>query len=720
MPREFRESRAGEDGLDRRIGQARVPAPPADLLDRCLSTLPADGSPPHVARWLNGTVAAGPAAPTGTLELLTPESGMTRSSSFWTQWAPTACAAAALLAVGSVWYLNPAPGRTETARRESPAARKAADLAPLAKRNPLPKATWTPEPAASAVASPAEVAHTNALPAAEAAPRGAEAWVKAHLAAGEFGAAVAAAKQVKSLEVRDTYLAQIAEAQFRAGEYEGSLSTTGEIGDDRTRTEALARIGALPTGAAGGGINVDYDTLIQLIINSAGDRASWDDQGGSGTVRQFPQGVYVDVRGVLKRATAPADAQRNLAELRQAAASAARTEGAEVRKHSSLRKISLNRLEKAAQLRAARGLSPTEDMHVLAGLERIQYVFLYPETNDIVLAGPAGDWATDAEGRIVSVESGMPVVRLDDFLTISRYVSKNAGQPFGCLIDPRQENLAKVQEFIRKSSQRPLKAGERDAWVAELRDVVGLQDIRMIGPFDPTTRAARVMVEADHHMKLIGIGLADGTVNVPSYLDLLQLKPNEAAPPMGVLRWWFTLNYQALQANEKLTSFRLRGPAVQVKSEDMLLQADGVKVGTGKANELNQAFAHNFTVNYDALAAKYPVYADLRNVFDLAMVTGLMHVGGMSDSVNWHRTFFGDEQALPVEHVAAPTAVQSVVNHKVYHGKTIVAQVSGGVSVNPWPLLKQDQLEIDRKGTLDSRRDANLPVKLANDAWWWD
>ena len=37
------------------------------------------------------------------------------------------------------------------------------------------------------------------------------------------------------------------------------------------------------------------------------------------------------------------------------------------------------------------GRRPTEAMQVLAGLERIEYVFVYPGSGDLVLAGPAGD-----------------------------------------------------------------------------------------------------------------------------------------------------------------------------------------------------------------------------------------------------------------------------------------------------------------------------------------
>ncbi len=78
--------------------------------------------------------------------------------------------------------------------------------------------------------------------------------------------------------------------------------------------------------------------------------------------------------------------------------------------------MSLTRLERAAQLRLAAGKPLTEAMRVLAGLQRVQYVFVYPESGDLVLAGPAGDWRPAAENRIVSTETGLPVVRLDDLV----------------------------------------------------------------------------------------------------------------------------------------------------------------------------------------------------------------------------------------------------------------------------------------------------------------
>ena len=47
-------------------------------------------------------------------------------------------------------------------------------------------------------------------------------------------------------------------------------------------------------------------------------------------------------------------------------------------------------------------------MRYLAGLTRLEYVFYYPETQDIEIAGPAEGWVVDASGRVVGMESGLP------------------------------------------------------------------------------------------------------------------------------------------------------------------------------------------------------------------------------------------------------------------------------------------------------------------------
>src|SRR4029079_9479282 len=105
--------------------------------------------------------------------------------------------------------------------------------------------------------------------------------------------------------------------------------------------------------------------------------------------------------------------------------------------------------------------------------------------------------------------------------------------------NPTSEGLARTRDFAEHSSAAPLKPGQRPAWLKKLREQLGRQTITVDG-IDPRTRFARVMVEADYRMKLVGMGLEEGTIDVPSYLQLVGAKRGASAP-LDVLRWWFTL-----------------------------------------------------------------------------------------------------------------------------------------------------------------------------------
>ena len=59
---------------------------------------------------------------------------------------------------------------------------------------------------------------------------------------------------------------------------------------------------------------------------------------------------------------------------------------------------------------------------------------------------------------------------------------------------------------------------------------------------------------------------------------------------------------------------------MKVESENEHLTAEGEQIHTGESDDLNRKFAHDFTAHFDALCRKYPIYAELRNLFDLALV----------------------------------------------------------------------------------------------------
>lgn len=544
-----------------------------------------------------------------------------------------------------------------------------------------------------------------------------DARIRAQIAAGEFAPALAEARRAATPERRDFWLAQIAAAQAQAGIRDASLQTASQISDDRTRSQTLSDIAAKPAGAHGGAAMADFDSLIELITSTVRP-TSWDTVGGVGSIAPFPTGVHVDADGVL-RPLLKVEGGGRLADLRNASRPQAGRTQENVRRSSSLRMISLPRLEKQVQLLWAAGRTPTEAMQVLAGLQRIRYVFIYPESGDLVLAGPAGDWTVGLEDLIVSAESGQPVVRLDDLVVLLRHAMSGPDAKFGCLITPTKEGLARVQEFAKQSGARPIQAESRDGWVRRLRSHLGKQDIEVYG-LDPRTRAARVIVEADYRMKLVGMGLEEGVAGVDSYLRLIRVAPGQSPPPMGVLRWWFTLNYEAVLAAADRQAFAVRGQGVKVLSENERLTAAGERVHTGESESLNRQFVQSFTEHFGALCEKYPIYAELRNVFDLALVGALIRQEGLAEKARWHMTHFGEKGAFRVELGETPRAVDSVVNYRLINRTTIVAGVSGGVSAQPSALVTPQALQTDRSETLHRQRSGVLPKQLPDNAWWWD
>src|SRR5262245_28794167 len=181
-----------------------------------------------------------------------------------------------------------------------------------------------------------------------------------------------------------------------------------------------------------------------------------NNNGGGGNINtvlgQLPAGVVVSPDGVLrvKQFTDPTGqlTRTRIAEARVRL-------GGGVAKVSELRKVSLNRLEAALAAQLAAGKEPTDEMKYLAGLTRVQYVFYYPDTRDIVLAGPAEGFFPDPSGRVLGMNSGRAVVELQDLVAALRAFppESKAAHTIMVSIDPTQEGLARMAKWL--SSIRP-------------------------------------------------------------------------------------------------------------------------------------------------------------------------------------------------------------------------------------------------------------------------
>ncbi len=559
--------------------------------------------------------------------------------------------------------------------------------------------------------------------------------IQQHLDYGEFPNALRLAQSIEG-EQRDRAMERIASAQMKQGAIPAAYESIGQIKEDSIRFRFLANqygsfFGQSETGdngqqdqqgfgggQAGGITEADFEPLIDLIKTTI-DPEGWDDTNGDGTIQVFPSGVYVDSEGALQRLRI--DKKRQLKLLRKNVDD--QTLNREVTTRSSLRKVSLTRLENQAQILAAQGKPLDSAMRNLAGIYDIQYLAWVPETGDILIAGPAGPWRADDIGRNVNAETGLPTLQLDDLVVCLRNAWDNQGK-YGCKITPRQRALVATQEFLATSELKG------KAWREQLRETLGFQDIEVFG-IDPHTHAGCVLVEADYRMKLVGMGLEPSIPEVPSYLQRLLIPPGSQAIPLDVVRWWFTLDYDDVVTDEAREIFTFNGTGVKVLSENELLDKMGNRIHTGKSKGPTAGFANDFTQHFTKLSARYPIYRELKNLFDLSIVAALIKNQKLAERANWNMTFFGNAESsgnFVYQPRTRPIAseVASVMNHRILSErkqqstlKHTLVGLSGGISFDAMQLVKPSRTKTDKSGELSSLKLApNRPEEPS--IWWWD
>ena len=297
------------------------------------------------------------------------------------------------------------------------------------------------------------------------------------------------------------------------------------------------------------------------------------------------------------------------------------------------------------------------------------------------------------------------------------------GGSFGCSIDPRQANLQATQEFISTSKLKGKK------WREGLRNALGLQDIT-VDNIDPESVVARVIVEADYRMKLVGMDLEKGVPGVESFLSRVKLDKNGRVPPTDVMRLEFVLDYDNVSVTDDKDAYQLHGRGVKVVSEKELLNQKGQRIHTGKSEGPAADFARGFSKNFNSMAQRYPIYAQLKNVFDLAMIANLIRHQEIDKTCKWNMTFFGPAKEGQLTYATRkgniPREVKTVMNYRELderrNGRKVrthlIVGISGGVSVDAGKLLQsKDAIIKDTYGKLRLDRKSAKPT---GENWWWD
>jgi hypothetical protein len=381
-------------------------------------------------------------------------------------------------------------------------------------------------------------------------------------------------------------------------------------------------------------------------------------------------GIYVDAGGALqyREQDARQELNRVRARSRQAAGAG---------KDQQLHFVSLPKLLSEARGLMDAGKTVPESLRYLGGMTQLRYILVYPEQKDVVIAGPAEEWepqALEPRGKL----SGRPVLQLDDLIVALRMAGQRGGmQAFGCSIDPPADALARSNEVMRQYGSR-----SRRELADAMARALGPQQVRFFGtPAD--TRVAMVCVAADYKLKRFSIGLEAVPVpGVGTSIDNSRAAGNA---------FWFETLYEPMLVAVDGNAFELRGQRLQLKAGALPFDEQG-------ATEKAKAFAKRLTDKMNVLAAEVPLYADLQNITDLAMLAALIKHDKLDTRIQWDLSWVNDTSRWRVATVPAPRTVPTLVH---YTGGSLAA---GGVGLNVNTWLSAQSRQVDRENVLGAVR----------------
>jgi hypothetical protein len=403
-------------------------------------------------------------------------------------------------------------------------------------------------------------------------------------------------------------------------------------------------------------------------------------------------GISIDADGIVRNLDPLA--MESLADERRAAIGGP----GEVVGDGSLRKVSLAKVIAALDASLDTGATPPADVLFLGGLQRVTHVFVDPEGRDIILAGPAERITVDATGTVVGATSRRPLLQLEDLVVALRSIDAAREGGMQCSIDPTPEGINRLRAVL--SRQRTI--GNPQATFKAMEDALGPQNVT-VGGVPAGSRFARVLVAADYRMKRIGMGLDEsGVAGLPSYLSLIPAGGRAATLP----RFWLEAEYEPLARDPDELAWRIDGRRMTCLTESDVAARDGVRRGAAAKDQVAEKWCAAMTTHYDDLAAVQPVFAELVNCVDLAVVAALIHGRQLADRADLDLGVLVDAERLPLPEYAPPTSVPTVASG-LKKGTTWVLSASGGVQFQPWQFATADredaQLRADRLAAVSSR-----------------
>lgn len=416
-------------------------------------------------------------------------------------------------------------------------------------------------------------------------------------------------------------------------------------------------------------------------------------------------GVMIDASGVMRTATV-----QELRELTDAVERGWVPVGGDLAKRAEMRMVSLRGIQNAIVKANAEGREIPSEVQYLAGLQRIEYIFVDKKKNDVVIAGPAEPWKLRPDGFVVGTVTGGATMRLSDLVIALRSVETARQEGISCSIEPTAEGRLRLQKLMRRISLRP---GQSPAvYEASMREAFGPQTIQLTGvPTD--SRFARTMVAADYEMKRVAMGLTPSQVNgLDSYL---QMSKNSAHASNQNPRWWMACDYDALGKSEDGLAWKLSGQGVKTMTEMDAISGDGTASQTGKKDKLAQAWADAMTEKYSELSQRMPIFSDLQNIMDMTIVATLISQEGLAQKANLDLALLtAESDDLPLASFNTPKAVEPQCSFIRGRGGKWVVTASGGVDINGFEVVENQQTDENLASV------CSTALAATGENWWWD
>jgi hypothetical protein len=148
-------------------------------------------------------------------------------------------------------------------------------------------------------------------------------------------------------------------------------------------------------------------------------------------------------------------------------------------------------------------------------------------------------------------------------------------------------------------------------------------------------------------------------------------------------------------------------------TEEDFVAASGNREHQGHASGLAQKWADNMSSHYDELAIADPVFGELRNCMELALVGALVAQQHLGEKAGNSFPVLSQDSGLKTIELPAPTQVDSKVS-MLQKGRNWLISASGGVMIRPLEIVMKAE-QSDAPAVARTKAASNESTR-----WFWN